>query len=316
MKPDITIIIPVYNRENNITLALNSLLKQTYKNFEVIIIDDGSTDNSHETIKRYTSVDSRFKYYFQYNSGVSAARNKGIREATGKYITFLDSDDYYEHTFLEKMNHRIMKDDNDVCYCGYYRVTPQSKQKSFTRFIEGNILREYILGRVSIHTTGWMIKRNFILEKQIYFTEGVSWGEDIEYFCNILTATRKVCCVKDYLTNYTVDFSTDNLSIFSMDKIDKDKEYIDRIKKKTEILNNKNIRSALIDYRLSALITYKLISALSHKADRNEVVYYFNKYREYIVNFKFNNGFRSVKLFGYKLILFSHIYKINKFLSR
>ena len=90
----ISVIVPIYNAELYLEQCLESIKNQTYKNFEVIMIDDGSTDKSQEICKKFSNSDKRFKLICQKNSGVSAARNKGISEATGKYIYFCDSDDF------------------------------------------------------------------------------------------------------------------------------------------------------------------------------------------------------------------------------
>ncbi len=91
--PLISVIIPTYNRANFLGEAIESVLSQTYKNLEVIIIDDGSTDDTRQLIEKYT--DKRIIYLYQEHGGTSAARNKGIQEAKGEYIAFLDSDDIW-----------------------------------------------------------------------------------------------------------------------------------------------------------------------------------------------------------------------------
>ncbi|MCI8778348.1 MAG: glycosyltransferase family 2 protein [Bacilli bacterium] len=98
----ISIIIPVYNTEDYLDKCLSSIINQTYKNIEIIIIDDGSTDNSKKIIKQYMNKDCRISYYYQNNSGVAIARNSGIDKAQGDYIAFIDSDDYIDLTFIEK----------------------------------------------------------------------------------------------------------------------------------------------------------------------------------------------------------------------
>lgn len=90
----ISVIVPLYNKEHHIEKSINSIINQTYSNFEVIIIDDGSSDNSLNIIR--TIVDARIKIITQPNAGVSAARNRGINESKGEYITFLDADDLWE----------------------------------------------------------------------------------------------------------------------------------------------------------------------------------------------------------------------------
>lgn len=103
-----SIIVPVYNVEKYLKKCLNSIIKQTYKNFEVIIINDGSTDNSEDIIKSYK--DKRIKYYKQENQGLSAARNNGVLKATGEYLLFIDSDDYIEPKLLEVLNEETNKE--------------------------------------------------------------------------------------------------------------------------------------------------------------------------------------------------------------
>ncbi len=98
----ISIIIPAYNAEKYITETINSVINQTYTDWELIIINDGSIDNTAEIVKQFCANDNRIKYYYQNNSGVSAARNNGLKRANGEYIVFLDSDDVWLKEFLEK----------------------------------------------------------------------------------------------------------------------------------------------------------------------------------------------------------------------
>lgn len=99
-----SIIIPVYNRENFLDKCLNSILKQTYSNYEVIIVNDGSTDNSEKIINKFTKIDNRFKLYNKNNTGVADTRNYGVSKTNGDYILFLDSDDFYETDLLNILN--------------------------------------------------------------------------------------------------------------------------------------------------------------------------------------------------------------------
>jgi len=299
----ISIIIPAYNAETTLTEALDSITHQTYPNFEAVIVDDGSTDNTARVAKQYSSVDSRFRYYYQENSGVSAARNKGIELSTGQFVCFLDADDYFEDTYLERMYSAITGMGGDVCYCGYNYVLGSYKRKNRTRFKNGNILLEYILGKIKVHTTGWLIKKTLLTKNQIYFPEGVSWGEDFEFFCEVLASTESVFFVREYLTNYRIDHSADQLSAFSLDKIDRSFEGIMRLVNNGKINTNKTVENALVGYRLQASITYKLIASINRKTNITEIRDYYVKYREYISKPTFNNGLRSVKLILNKIVL-------------
>ncbi|MDD2650679.1 MAG: glycosyltransferase family 2 protein [Candidatus Cloacimonadales bacterium] len=105
----ISVIIPAYNAEKLLADSLNSVVNQTYKNFEVIIVNDGSVDKTADICDSFASKDTRIKYTYQDNAGVSMARNKGMEMSSGKYICFLDADDYYSPTYLEKMYLAINK---------------------------------------------------------------------------------------------------------------------------------------------------------------------------------------------------------------
>ncbi|OPJ55314.1 glycosyltransferase family 2 protein [Alkalithermobacter paradoxus] len=311
MKPKVSIVIPVYNGEKSIGISLKSLLEQTDKNFEAIIVDDGSKDKTKDITLEHIKLDSRFKYFFQENAGVSAARNKGTQLATGEFITFLDSDDFYEKTFIEKMVNKIESESADVCYCGYNIVSPNKSKIKKTKFRSKDLLLDYILGRVSIHTTGWMIRKKLIEEFDIKFPEGISWGEDFEFFCEVLSHSKKNTCVKEYLTNYRVEFEENRLSNFSMDKLDKDFISIQRIAEKLDFMNDNIIEKALLSYRLQALLVYRLLLAFQFNVSKEEILNYYEKYKIYLKNNNWNNGIRSVKLNFYKRKLFMKIGELN-----
>lgn len=297
MKKDlVSIIIPVYNAGSFIMETLNSIIIQTYKNYEAIIIDDGSTDSTSLLVEKLVSEDKRFKYFYQENAGVSMARNKGIESSTGKYICFLDADDYFEDTYLEKMYLKISKEDSDICYCGYNIIINNSSNRKKTKFKNGDILLDKLLGKINIHTTGWMIKKEFLEKNKIKFKKDISWGEDFEFFNELVATTNRVTYIDEYLTNYVVEHSEEQLSKFSLDKIDKDFESIMRTIKNKKINRNKIIEDALIGYRLQGMIIYRLILAFNKGIDTNEIKRYYEKYSKYINKTTYNNGLRSIKL--------------------
>lgn len=115
--PLISVIIPVYNVEKYLHRCLDSVIEQTYKNLEVILIDDGSTDHSGEICDDYAAKDVRIHVIHQENQGVSAARNKGLDTAKGEYIAFVDSDDYILPEMYAKMLECIIENNVDFCVC-------------------------------------------------------------------------------------------------------------------------------------------------------------------------------------------------------
>lgn len=115
----VSIIVPIYNVQSFLNECINSLLKQTYSNIEVLLINDGSTDKSEEICREYCKKDSRLSYFYQSNSGVSSARNKGINYSKGNYILFVDADDYVEPSFVEEMLASLKINEVDCVQCGY-----------------------------------------------------------------------------------------------------------------------------------------------------------------------------------------------------
>ncbi len=133
MKETISIIVPIYNAERYLRRCVESIIAQTYTNIEIILINDGSTDNSINIIKEYANKDSRIIIIDKKNEGVSVARNIGILKARGKYICFVDADDYIEKSMIEKMKCCIDKKNVDLVRINYYKILTDGKR------IKGNI---------------------------------------------------------------------------------------------------------------------------------------------------------------------------------
>lgn len=124
---NVSIIVPIFNVEKWLTRCLNSICKQTYGEFEVLLIDDGSIDNSGEICQAFVSKDNRFKYYKKENGGLSDTRNYGINRAKGKYLIFVDSDDYLTPDYVEMLYSGIQKNNVDAVICGIRRVDEDGK---------------------------------------------------------------------------------------------------------------------------------------------------------------------------------------------
>ena len=128
----ISIIIPIYNSQDFLHVCIQSVLNQTYKNFEVLLIDDGSKDNSFAICKEFQTIDKRIKVFQQVNSGVSAARNYGLRNATGDFVCFVDSDDYVSEDYLNSLYCEYKKNNSDLIICGAYGIDLNNKiQKEY-----------------------------------------------------------------------------------------------------------------------------------------------------------------------------------------
>ena len=124
----VSIIVPVYNMEKRLNKCLDSLINQTYKNIEIIVVNDGSMDHSLDIIREYQAKDSRINVINQRNMGISEARNNGLAIATGDYLCFADSDDYVELDMIEELVNKITTDKSDIVVCDYYMFDDQTRK--------------------------------------------------------------------------------------------------------------------------------------------------------------------------------------------
>ncbi len=117
--PLISIIVPVYNQANNINRCMDSVVSQTYSNLEIIVVDDGSTDDSYKLCKEYETTYSNIFLYKKENAGVGSARNYGLSKITGKYILFVDSDDYLNSDCVKILYEKLVNNNSDICQCDF-----------------------------------------------------------------------------------------------------------------------------------------------------------------------------------------------------
>lgn len=132
----ITVVVPVYNVEKYIRKCVNSILEQVYKEFEVILVDDGSTDTSGIICEDYAKQDARIKVLHKENGGLSSARNYGTIHATGKYICFIDSDDFVEPTYLQYLYDLISRNDSDMAVCSSYWWCSENSYDYYKKDVE------------------------------------------------------------------------------------------------------------------------------------------------------------------------------------
>lgn len=203
MSPLITVIIPVYNCENYIKKCLDSLIKQTYQNIEVIVIDDGSFDNSLQTCLSYSLKDTRVKVYSKKNGGPGSARNYGLNKANGDFIAFIDSDDYVEDNYLEYLYNLLVKNNADVSSCGYDTILKNNLCVPCDGF-EKEVFNINSANLKKIHYpyTVWhmMFSRSALSVKGdlIYFDEDIFYLEDLKFIdqvmmnCQLVISTSEV----------------------------------------------------------------------------------------------------------------------------
>lgn len=204
----ISIIVPVYNVAPYLKRCLDSIKDQSYKKFEVIIVNDGSTDCSREIAKKYTEIDSRFILIDRINGGLSAARNTGMTIAKGEYLVFIDSDDWAEPNFLESLLRNITVHKSDMACCRLRYMNLDKKKcyvygKPFTReiLVGKDIALDAFLVN-SIHTAVWakMYRTSFLKENNLKFYEGIV-NEDTLFTTQVCLNAKKVSFVNQTLFN-------------------------------------------------------------------------------------------------------------------
>ena len=144
----ISIIVPIYNVEKYLRQCLDSIMNQTYRNCECLLIHDGSSDNSEDICREYVSKDSRFRYFEKENGGVSSARNLGIEHSKGEYITFIDSDDWVDSDYLEVLYNSLVDERADIAISTYKQFNMDDNcyyVHSYQRGYEKRIFEKYQL---------------------------------------------------------------------------------------------------------------------------------------------------------------------------
>jgi glycosyltransferase involved in cell wall biosynthesis len=196
--PTISIIIPTYNRAELLTRAIDSIIKQTYSDFELIIVDDASTDDTQEVVEQYD--DYRISYIRKnHNEGGAAARNTGVRYSDGEYIAFCDSDDEYMKTKLERQLNKIEAEDCEAVYCRHYIVQDEYGvyKKSKSELKMGDIRHELLRGWCPASTSLFMIQKDAI-EDVGGFDQDLPSFQDYDLWLRLAKKSR-FCYVDDHL---------------------------------------------------------------------------------------------------------------------
>ncbi len=300
----VSVIIPIFNKERFLEETIKSVLNQSFKNFELILIDDGSVDDSAKIAMYYRKADSRVKFHKQTNSGVSKTRNKGIELAVGKYISFLDADDKWNLNFLERMTNKI--NDLDACYCGHSFISNGINVKVKQKYCRGEMFLPYINNVCTPNTNCWLLRKSYIIRNNISFSEGVDWGEDMIFFSKVLLHSSRVEAVKQNLTEYHLR-KEGSLSENGLDKINQHKKWMNILLEyiyttKISDKRKKIYTNAIKSYRFPAGIVYRLLNNID-LINSEILIDYYKKNEKYIDNISLSNGLRSIKLYYYSLIL-------------
>lgn len=208
-EPNVSVIIPCYNAADTIVNTLNSLERQKFKDFEAIVINDGSTDNLDEIISEYTATSNITIHYIkQDNCGVSVARNTGLDNAKGEYIVFLDADDIYHCNFISAL-YQTLKDLNvDTAYCLFSRdikkmsIEEDNPANSVERLSANEVMLNFMYKTMPMGFWTFIYKKAILDNFNIRFTQNIKYGEDLEFTWKYLTHCQTGAALKKPLYGY------------------------------------------------------------------------------------------------------------------
>lgn len=216
MTPKISIIVPVFNVKKYIDDCIKSIINQDFKDFELILIDDGSTDESGEICNKYAKNDERIRVIHKNNEGVSSARNLGINISRGKYISFVDSDDTINKKMYKKMYGLAIKENSEVVVCGYKEINYNiDKEYEFTNPLYGDnqlkgieiklkieqlLYMNKILGYASLCNK--LYKKEIIINNNLSINEEITIAEDLCFNMQLLLKINKISAINEPLYEY------------------------------------------------------------------------------------------------------------------
>ena len=293
----LSIIVPVYGVEKYIDKCLNSLVKQSLKEIEIIVVNDGTKDNSQKIIDKYVKkYPDKIKSYIKENGGQGSARNYGLKKATGEYIGYVDSDDFVEKDMYKKLYDKAKENNYDIVVCGNYNVSEDYQNKNIDAFINNynTDLENIFFGKMAVWNK--IYKRDILIKNKLEFKEKV-WYEDLAFTLKAIMNSNTFAFIDEPLYDYLIrEGSTMNNSnvqrnleildafddILSYIKHNKKEEYFDKV----EFLAIDHIYISAIVRILKANADNKI-----KKETVNELICYMNKNFPNYKNNKYINTF-------------------------
>lgn len=211
MQDKVSIIVPVYKVERELDRCVQSLFKQTYKNLEIILVDDGSPDQCPKLCENYAEMDKRVKVIHKENGGLSDARNAGLKQASGEYILYVDSDDYIDLDACERFIKAADNQKIDIIVGNAIMEKPDGKEMMIHSAIPTGIIytaKQFIMSAVNAYqwyAPAWlnMYRREFLLDNQLYFKRGI-YFEDVQMLPRVFLPAKKITCVDGTFYHYII----------------------------------------------------------------------------------------------------------------
>ncbi len=318
--PKVSIIVPVYNTEKYLKKCLDSLLNQTLEDIEIIIVNDGSTDNSQEVIDEYTKKDTRVKSYVKQNGGQGSARNLGLEKATGEYIGYIDSDDFIDIHMYEDMYNKAVTDNSDIVNVGYYIYSETgnvTKEQVFKRGVTTNISNtpEVLFDNTAV--TNKLFKASLLKNNDIQFRVK-KWYEDFDFVIKTICFASNISVIEKpyyyYLQRTGSTMNNSNISrnleiLEAMDEIIvfcKEQGIYDKFAEQLEFLAVQHIylptNVRIIRANVSWAEKIKVIDKINKYMDEHFKNYKNNKYNNVILTKKKQTILKMIKLKAYWIV--------------
>ena len=315
----ISVIVPVYNVEKYLTKCIDSIITQSYSNLEILLINDGSTDNSLKICREFEKKDCRVKVIDKPNSGVSNTRNLGISAAEGKYIIFIDSDDYIKSNMIELLYKYLIEYNSDASMCDIVKVDENDNVIESTQNNEIKKLSklEFLSNVFDFrYSYGYPINKLFKKEKldKVRFREDVHFMEDFTFVCDIVyKECSNIVYIPDKLYCYLqrsgsaihTKFNEKWLSRLSTQKYIIE-EYLEFFNERCKIL-------FLYDYVMMILSAYSFLK-LNHRLEKsikNDIKIELKKYYKLVISSKYITIYEKIKIFGKKNLPSLYFYIMN-----
>lgn len=323
-KCKLSIIVPVYGVEKYIDKCLDSLVKQSLKEIEIIVVNDGTKDNSQKIIDKYVKkYPDKIKSYIKENGGQGSARNYGLKKTTGEYIGYVDSDDFVEKDMYKKLYNKAKENNYDIVVCGNYNVSEDYQNKNIDAFINNynTDLENIFFGKMAVWNK--IYKRDILIKNKLEFKEKV-WYEDLAFTLKAIMNSNTFAFIDEPLYDYliregsTMNNSNVQRNLEILDAFNDILSYIQH-NKKEEYFNK--IEFLAIDHIYISAIVRVLKAEADDKVKRetiNKLIDYMNKKFPNYKNNKYINTLSKNRKIIYKLInikmygLINLIFKVKK----
>lgn len=320
MNPFFSIVIPVYNGGKYIEECLSSIVKQKYCNYEVIVINDGSTDNSVNIVQKISKYNDRIKLFSKDNGGVASARNMGIMKSNGRYIIFLDADDLMVPECLEKISQVLSNKAMDLTICTSYIEMDNKNDKLNRLFTDEAIRKEKTnseIKKLCQNLSSMCIavyRRQFLLNNDLYVREGVTCGEDTEFFFNalVLSKTLQLADVALFAYRFNPNSVSNDLSYKNvMDVMDVCSKKINLLIESpfSELDNEK-----ALDFFTTKYIHFAVKIASFNREEKRRAFDIVNRDKD-ILGYAYNKTnkifFRMINLIGVKTTIYIYYYALK-----